>query len=421
MVRILPVILTALSLKLVASTISQPITHSVSSRDAIMSEDDIGDLEVSGNSICGNGRCYPKIFEPKHDWQSILPGQELPGGLDIRINMKTGLKEAKLNDEEHDNNSGTNELLIASESVKPSTDDYEFSNDFKEIRSIFDSHSTLSSHDITVLEDKFDNVMEFAHDYKHGYKIIVHEFPLLANVSLNENLSLTLRELSTRVITSCMRNNPPVVEFIDERFAGFKGQVILALSNLNDSNHKFSNILIKRYLSILNELPVTSQDLPIYSTINLQNVYQRNGKDKQLQIKVLELISKILKTGVRKNEDPDEVLYKRNVQKWSPDLQEWANEFQAMAQDKEIDELHMRTFFDTLYNLKSIFKSDITINKAFLNWLAQQCKERQSNLDNGLHERDIEQDTFDKKLINSRHLIFGNPMAHRLKNFRDEL
>ena len=170
-----------------------------------MSADDIQDLEISGNSICVNGRCYPKLFEPGHDWQPILPGQELPGGLNIRINMETGLKEAKLNDEESVNNNDSHELVISSEDTKASPDDYEFSSDFKEMRNIIDSHPTLSSHDISILEDKFDRIMEFAHDYKHGYKIITHEFALLANVSLNENLPLTLRELSTRVITSCLR------------------------------------------------------------------------------------------------------------------------------------------------------------------------------------------------------------------------
>ena len=228
--------------------------------------------------------------------------------------------------------------------MKASPDDYEFSSDFKEMRNIIDSNPTLSSQDIARLEDSFDRIMEFAHDYKHGYKIITHEFALLANLSLNENLPLTLRELSTRVITSCLRNNPPVVEFINESFPNFKSKIMAALSNLNDSNHRSSNILIKRYLSILNELPVTSEDLPIYSTVVLQNVYERNNKDKQLQIKVLELISKILKADMYENDDTNLILFKRNAENWSSNLQEWANEFQEMVQNKSIDELHTRTF-----------------------------------------------------------------------------
>ncbi|CAI4036292.1 hypothetical protein SMKI_15G1310 [Saccharomyces mikatae IFO 1815] len=420
MVRILPVILSALSLRPVICAVSPSPLNSETSRNEVMPAEDIGDPEIPSSSICVDGNCYPKIFVPAHDWKPILPGQDLPGGLSIRINMETGLKEARINDEDI-SNSSSNELVVSLEDVEPSIDDYEFSNDFQEIRGIIDSHSTLSPHNVTILEDKFDKVMEFAHDYKHGYKIIVHEFALLTNVSFNENLPLTLRELSTRVITSCVRNNPPVVEFINENFASFKSKIMIALSNLNDSNHKSSNILMKRYLSILNELPLTSQEFSIYSPAVLQNIYEQNKNDKQLQIKVLELISKIFKAGIHENEDTNLVLYKRNAENWSSNLQEWADEFQKMIQNKSIDELHTRTFFDTLYNLKKIYKNDMTINRGFLNWLAQQCDERQSHLDNGLRERDIEQDSFDKKLIDSRHLIFGNPMAHRIKNFNDEL
>ena len=95
-----------------------------------------------------DNRCYPKIFEPRHDWQPILPGQELPGGLDIRINMDTGLKEAKLNDEKNVGDNGSHQLIVCSEDMKASPDDYEFSSDFKEMRNIIDSNLTLSSQDI---------------------------------------------------------------------------------------------------------------------------------------------------------------------------------------------------------------------------------------------------------------------------------
>jgi nucleotide exchange factor SIL1 len=41
--------------------------------------------------------CYPRIFEPTKDFQIIREGQDLPPGLHIRINIQTGLKEARLN------------------------------------------------------------------------------------------------------------------------------------------------------------------------------------------------------------------------------------------------------------------------------------------------------------------------------------
>lgn len=39
-----------------------------------------------------------KIFQPTSDWQTIQPGQGIPPGLHVRMNLQTGKKEAKLMD-----------------------------------------------------------------------------------------------------------------------------------------------------------------------------------------------------------------------------------------------------------------------------------------------------------------------------------
>ena len=43
------------------------------------------------------------IFVPTNQWQQLLPGQAVPAGLHVRINLQTGEKEAKLIDEENEN------------------------------------------------------------------------------------------------------------------------------------------------------------------------------------------------------------------------------------------------------------------------------------------------------------------------------
>ncbi|XP_077992621.1 nucleotide exchange factor SIL1-like [Glandiceps talaboti] len=45
-----------------------------------------------------------EVFYPTKDWQTIKPGQAIPAGLHVRINLETGLKEAKLMDEEDKEN-----------------------------------------------------------------------------------------------------------------------------------------------------------------------------------------------------------------------------------------------------------------------------------------------------------------------------
>jgi len=41
--------------------------------------------------------CYPRIFQPTEDFQVVHGDQDLPPGLHVRLNIYTGLKEARLN------------------------------------------------------------------------------------------------------------------------------------------------------------------------------------------------------------------------------------------------------------------------------------------------------------------------------------
>ncbi|CAK7211961.1 nucleotide exchange factor sil1 [Sporothrix bragantina] len=42
--------------------------------------------------------CYPKVFEPTTEFQQVHEDQDLPPGLHVRLNIYTGLREAKIND-----------------------------------------------------------------------------------------------------------------------------------------------------------------------------------------------------------------------------------------------------------------------------------------------------------------------------------
>lgn len=392
-------------------------------------KDELEDLYVSDSLICNDATCYAKVFEATSEWEQIKPGQQLPGGLDIRMNLDTGLKEAKL---------GTNNMkgkkvpssTIASPEEKalvqvapkdsPELSDYEFSNDFGIIRALTTKAeselSSLSAYDVDTLETKFDDLMEFAHDYKHGYKIISHEFPLLRNISLDERLPISLRELSTRMITSCLRNNPPVIEYTNQAYPEFHYEIFQTIKSLlNEYPLHSVTVLVKRYLSVLEELLSSYHNFTADDMKILTQVYRLN--DKQIRIKVLELISKLFADA----SEHTTTMNKRDLEQVVPNIQEWVNELQAMVQDKGIDELHKRKFFSSLYKIKEGYKSEVKIDSSFLNWLDSEAELRKNNLEDNLKARDLEQDSFDKKLIDSRHLIFGNPMAHRIKRFEDEL
>ena len=71
--------------------------------------------EASTALICPNDElsdCYPSTFQPMEHFQPIRPGQAIPPGLHIRINIATGEKEAKLNIPEEQDGGHNGELVI---------------------------------------------------------------------------------------------------------------------------------------------------------------------------------------------------------------------------------------------------------------------------------------------------------------------
>ncbi|CAG8655990.1 9573_t:CDS:2, partial [Dentiscutata erythropus] len=64
----------------------------------------------STENICDKeGRCYPKVFVATNYFQEVLEGQEIPGGLHVKIDFYTGKKHAKLLDP---NNNEPSDIII---------------------------------------------------------------------------------------------------------------------------------------------------------------------------------------------------------------------------------------------------------------------------------------------------------------------
>lgn len=65
--------------------------------------------------ICHTNRaseCYPRTFQPTLNFQVVRDDQELPPGLHIRMNLATGVKEARLNEPEDEEDQNTTGLTI---------------------------------------------------------------------------------------------------------------------------------------------------------------------------------------------------------------------------------------------------------------------------------------------------------------------
>uniref|UniRef100_U5EHJ2 Nucleotide exchange factor SIL1 n=1 Tax=Corethrella appendiculata TaxID=1370023 RepID=U5EHJ2_9DIPT len=145
--------------------------------------------------------CYCNdTFVPTKEWQTIKEGQEIPPGLHVRINLQTGLKEAKILDE-------TDEKQSSSAIMKSSTADGETNENSKlnkldeikdSIKNIPGTEFNLSESDIDKIKNKYKSYekikkelneanmniktdAEIINDLFENYQKILHQTPTDAN------------------------------------------------------------------------------------------------------------------------------------------------------------------------------------------------------------------------------------------------
>lgn len=439
-------------------------------------------LYIGDSLICNSKSCYPKVFEPTEEWKKILPEQQLPPGLDIRVNIDTGLKEAKLLDKAErkeqeplptstvaiettekqaevtqqptveepttteeiissttsvtepitttppPTNHQNNELVpVAVESPEQEEDsvstaidstpvvestinepttlsneeaniEHEFSVQFNNIR----EHLEQPNPDYNDIESHLDDLIEFAHDFKYGYTIISNEFDILSNVSINSTYPLSLRDVSSRIIIGCLRNNPPVIEYVIEHFPNYPKQLFemfqVAYANKVSASILIKHdIIIKRYISILDELLPQDYDFADVHLKSLSYIY-RSLKNKNTKLKILELVSRLFSNEKElKNHTDPEIARK------------WSQEYSDYIQDSNVDEIHLKKFFTSIFNIKKMYRNMIEMDKSFMKWLDKQVEIRSKHLTANEYNGDVEQERFDKVLVDSRQYIFGSP------------
>ena len=419
----------------------------------IAKKDAESDLVIGDHLVCNTKECYPIGFVPSTEWKEIRPGQRLPPGLDIRVSLEKGVREAKLpepgsenigNEEEDvkglvlgaegstlseselketsedleneqsgfklNNAEKESDILQQETDLKIAVSDnaeatsnepagHEFSEDFAKIKSLMQSPDEKTWEEVETL---LDDLVEFAHDYKKGFKILSNEFELLEYLSFDDTLSIQIRELAARIIVSSLRNNPPSIDFVNEKYPQTTFKLCEHLSELQASQG--SKLLIKRFLSILDVLLSRTEYVSIKDDV-LWRLYQI--EDPSSKIKILEIIAKFY------NEKNEQVI--DTVQQDMKTVQKWVNELTTIIQTPELDELHLRSFFHCISFIKTRFKNRVKIDSDFLNWLIDEIEVRNEKSKDDIYKRDVDQLEFDNQLAKSRHAVFGNPNAARLK------
>ena len=224
--------------------------------------------EADTELICHTHRlsdCYPAVFQPTEEFQVIHDDQSIPPGLHVRLDLATGLKEARLNvpepedapqadlviidnppastEEQASLSRGihnqekhllSQERSIEFEGTPPSDSDSEvevFKYYQRNAAAIFNTPITSSNEDDVLTA--MNALTELAHSLELGLAIasdpvLVHIFVDL--VHPNSSSPIPVRSAATQLLGTAMQNNP---EALEEFLAHFKKPITAYLQPIN--------------------------------------------------------------------------------------------------------------------------------------------------------------------------------------------
>ncbi|QSZ33975.1 hypothetical protein DSL72_005555 [Monilinia vaccinii-corymbosi] len=221
-----------------ASWLSLPIFARAFSMDPAASPSADTELICPTNN---QAECYPRLFHPTKDFQVIKPGQDIPPGLHVRLNISSGLKEARLNipmegeDTPLELDIPTEQAMVVIEDaeVKPSEEPQPqpsssppaysshgkiqppppSSSDFESFRT---SLASLKGHDASVsLDLALTSLSELSHDIYYGSEIMADKEAVSALICLVAMEPLQSEDghdhLASAILSGSLQNNPTAI------------------------------------------------------------------------------------------------------------------------------------------------------------------------------------------------------------------
>ncbi|KAK3372554.1 hypothetical protein B0H63DRAFT_485220 [Podospora didyma] len=194
--------------------------------------------------------CYPKVFQPTDEFQIVKSDQDLPSGLHVRLNVYTGLKEAKINVPDEEVDSTLAGLPVDTSMVvieQPEEDDgkqklkipanapaYDPAGNIKAPAKDGGSSSGAFSESLAVLkkglniDEALDMLEDISHDIYYGLKI-AEDFDTVKKLFCIANTGAIFREggadneatyrrarLAALTIVSAVQNNPKALAEIEK-------------------------------------------------------------------------------------------------------------------------------------------------------------------------------------------------------------
>lgn len=406
--------------------------------------------------------CYPRLFVPTAEWQAIKPGQDIPPGLHVRMNVDTLTREAKILDPNEDTNNGSleepvSDLVVSDisqeeqqqqeaeilEEQKGSiqqkiVDAYKDNGQVPDkpkphvsIEDLNDYESAVNQlsfffedRNTAFLSKALDVLVDLSHDIEFGMKLSRDQsiFDILQKISHNLSPNeADLKEKIFRIMGSTLRNNPEAVKnVLDKQSSSFMDAIFVELSSPENSD-----VIKKRILGVIQGLTSDDHfnfnyfhfgnDRSAYGISQLINVFPRLEQGTKLRlVNILEDIKIIdlpVNVGGDKKSKEDSV---------KPD-----NKMSAFLQDylrngKVTTENQFKLFFTKLVEIHRANKN-LRPEYEFLEWLSAEASLRVDGIkpNDQLYSRS--DDEFDQEMLKVRHEVFGNPNAYRKAIIHDEL
>lgn len=392
--------------------------------------------------------CYPKEFQPTNEWQVVREGQSVPKGLHVRLDMQTGLQEAKLLDEsdktdtEDPNKKAIEVVVNEEEGLIPLEEEKEVPEDESDVKlkhqvkNLESSHHELSPSLETlqnykaatapVLTSALESLADLGHELDFGALIVKQENlqPLLSIIQ-DTSLLPSIRETAVRALGASLRNNPDALNAASTH--KITTLLITTMKSILDNSSSIStdaqsNKLVGRLIYALGSIVGTGQgDETLYAGANAE-YFQAEGNSVLRQ--AFETAGPDVKRKIA-NFISDRILA------WPiAEAQKWSNTFQNELTQNKLDEYTKSAVFETLVKMHEFSldkqeplqgeqqvlrkrnnrnaEEELPVDDQFLNWLVKQAEDKNADED------------LIKEAKRVRHDVFGNPLARR-KAFDDDL
>lgn len=364
--------------------------------------------------ICHDTQCYPAIFEPTHEFRVVHDDQSIPPGLYVKINLETGLKEARLlNDDEHNGEANANDLALVpvGDVIEPIPiagkhksapfpptkylEGTERSN-FQEALAVLHQESMCN----TRVEQALDSLEDLAHELEFGLKIVRSEESGLERLlHFMQSSAASCRYRAALVLGSALQNNENAILSLPRSYS--VPTQLLAL--LEEEHDKYTQKMLLYALSASMAQKSARGD---FSNVDghkiVLSIYESGNDD--LKGKIASFIQDHFAALDTEEQDmtvQKDLAYEEQLSQLDA-LESWCNQFQTTLLEPKLSISARERHLSSVSQIKRANKDTCIASSMFLEYLAQESLGARSESSEAL-----------VAMARSARSLFGNMRASR--------